>query len=130
MAKKLTSQSVKVVDPDDLKRAVGEILRQKESAAEYVGLAGQATKQAIERLNLDRKALGVIVALKKADDEKRQATLRSIIQYADAMGFFDQMDAFGDLSELMGEIAARKVETAKAGRKAATNDAAIAAMVN
>lgn len=63
------------VSASDLKRAVDEILRQKQNASEYNGLAGKATANAIERLSLDRKALSIVVGLKRLDDAKRQATL-------------------------------------------------------
>ena len=92
------------VDAAELRRSVEEILRQKDNASEYSGLAGKATQMAIEKHSLDRRALGIIVSLKRADEQKRQTTLRSIFEYADKMGFFDQIDAFDDLLDTMKGI--------------------------
>ena len=115
MAKKLKTE-VPGVAPNDLKRVVKDILRHKANASENSGLAGQATKQACEQYSLDKKALGLVVGLSKQNDvAKAQSTLRAIVDYADKLGMFDQVDFYDDLIPTMERI----IERAKNTRPAA-----------
>jgi hypothetical protein len=93
------------VNEGDLKKVIQEVLHQKELASEYNGRAGSYTKDAVERYGLDRRALAVSVALTKADEKKRAATVRACLDYWQKLGFFDQMDAFDDLVGTMEKIA-------------------------
>ncbi len=102
----------------DLKRVVKDINRHRENASENAGLAGQATKQAIEQYNLDRPALSAIVRLSRAEPSKQQSTLRGIIEYADKLGMFDSIDLFDDLTPTLEGIVARARESEGAGGKA------------
>lgn len=111
MAEKLTAADavkVKGVAAADIKRVVKDILRHKENASENAGLAGQATKSAVDQYSLDPKALGLIVGLaRKNDPAKAQSTLRAILDYADKYGLLDQMDAFDDFIGIVDRIATR-----------------------
>ncbi len=127
MAKTKTDAAAKPAAPkkgvaaSDLQRVVTDIIRHKANASENSGLAGQATKNACERYNLDKKALGLVTGLVKADDQgKAIGTLRGVIDYADKLGLFDQMDAFDDLIPTMEAIIdrVRGSETSAAGPKA------------
>jgi len=119
MAKKLKAgegSATAGVAPSDLKRVVADIIRHKNNASENSGLAGQATKQACDQYGLDKKALGLVVSLSKQNDVgKAQSTLRGVVDYADKLGLFDQMDAFDDLIPAMERI----IERAKNARPAA-----------
>lgn len=95
------------VSAADLKRVVGDINRHKEHASENAGLAGQATKQAVEQYALDRKALSLIVGLSKKEPAQAQSTLRAIVDYADKLDMFAAMDAFDDLIPAMKRIIER-----------------------
>lgn len=99
MANKMkpSSAAVRGIVADDLKRVVKDINKHREKSAENAGLAGQATKQAIELYNLDRAALGAVVRLTRTEPSKAQSTLRGIIEYADKLGMFDHIDMFDDL---------------------------------
>ncbi len=110
MAKKLKADEGKKqfgVSADDLKRVVADITKHKERASENNGLAGQSTKNAIDRYGLDRAALGVIMKLGRSEISKQQCTLRAIIDYADKMGMFDQIDAFDDMIPTLRQIVER-----------------------
>lgn len=108
MAKKMKAETaaatIRGVSAADLKRVVRDINKHRENASENAGLAGQATKQAIEQYNLDRPALTAVVRLSRAEPSKQQATLRGIIDYADKLGMFNQLDAFDDLIPAMERI--------------------------
>lgn len=105
----------------DLKRVIRDINRHRENASENAGLAGQATKQAIEQYNLDRPALTAVVRLSRAEQTKQQATLRGIIDYADKLGMFDAIDMFDDLIPTLERIVARAKESE--GKKGAADPA-------
>lgn len=92
---------------EDFQRVVKDIRHAKENASEYVGMAGQATKNAIDRYGLDRKALSFAVGLAKAEETKRMETLRCVLLYADHLGYFSQGDMFSDLIDAMKDIIKR-----------------------
>lgn len=111
------AQKARGVAASDLKRVVKDINRHRENASENAGLAGQATKQAIEQYNLDRPALSAVVRLTRAEPSKQQATLRGIIDYADKLGMFDSIDMFDDLiPTLEGIVKRAKDAEGKTGR--------------
>ena len=105
----------------DLKRVVRDINRHRENASENAGLAGQATKQAIEQYSLDRPALTAIVRLSRAEQTKQQSTLRGIVDYADKLGMFDAIDMFDDLIPTLERIVARARDSE--GKKSAADPA-------
>lgn len=110
MAEKLKADAAapKGIAEKDLKRVVKDIIRHKQNASENAGLAGKATSQAVEQYSLDPKALGIVVGLvKKNDLAKAMGTLRSIVDYADKAGLFDQIDAFDDVHEIFERISKR-----------------------
>lgn len=89
---------------DEVKKAVEEANRQKAHAAEYTGMAGQATKAFTERYGIHRKAFGFITGIAKLDDQKRQSVIRDAMILAERMGYFDQADAFDDLGATVREV--------------------------
>lgn len=82
---------------DEVKAAVAEASRQKAHAAEYAGLAGQATKTFTDRYGIHRKAFGWAVSLEKMEDQKRQSCIRDFMIVCERLGYFNQADAFDDL---------------------------------
>lgn len=107
MAKKLKPEETRGVSPGDLKRVINDINRHRENASENSGLAGQAVKQGVEQYSLDRPALMTIVRLSRAEAAKQQSTLRAIVEYAEKMGMFDQIDMFSDLIPTLKGIVQR-----------------------
>ncbi|WP_336801761.1 hypothetical protein [Kaistia sp. MMO-174] len=110
MAKKMKpadAATVRGVAASDLKRVVKDINRHKENASENSGLAGQATKQAIEQYGLDRKALTFVVGLSRNETAKQQGTLRGVLDYADKLGMFDWIDMFDDMIPTLERIVQR-----------------------
>ncbi len=110
---------------DEVKAAVAEVSRQKAHAAEYGGLAGQATKTFTERYGIHRKAFGFIAGLDKLDDQKRQSCLRDAMVLAERLGYFDQGDLLDDLG---GKVAAAVDDAAigNDGERAARTEAELA----
>lgn len=122
---------LQAIDHGDFRRAVQEIIRQKANAAEYVGLAGQATKQAVENLGLNRKALAFAISLQKADEPKRNDMLRSVILYSDILGFFspDQGEMFDSIIGALEAIVARAHNQPRPA-KSSQDEATDAALLN
>lgn len=107
MAEKLKASEAKTgLNKDALKRCVSDINRHKEKAAEYVGLAGKATSNAVETYNFDKKALTFCAQLMRKEPEQQLATLGAIITYAEALGMFSQMDMFNDAIGAMRAVIA------------------------
>lgn len=103
-----TATAKKGIAASDLQRVVQDIIRHKANASENSGLAGAATKNACERYNLDKKALGLVTGLVKAKDQgKATATLRGILEMSLKLGLFDQIDAFDDMRLIVEEIAVK-----------------------
>ena len=116
---------------DEVKEAVEEANRQKAHAAEYNGLAGQATKTFTERYGINHKAFSFITGIAKLDDQKRQSCIRDAMILADRLGYFDQADAFDDLGETVRDViedAAIGNDEERAARTEAELDESIPAM--
>ncbi len=88
----------------EVRLAVEEANRQKAHAAEYSGLAGQATKTFTERYGIHRKAFGWATSLEKMDDQKGQSCIRDFLVLADRLGYFRQSDMFDDLGSTVGDV--------------------------
>ena len=95
------------VSRDDFLSAMTRIREQKTHASEYSGAAGQITRNEIEMKGLNRKALALHLQLGKLDQPARVEVLRSLLQYEDYAGTFDQVDAFDDIGTLAGRIVNR-----------------------
>src|SRR5215210_3724982 len=95
------------VSRDDFLSAMIRIREQKTHASEYSGAAGQITRNEIELKGLNRKALALHLQLGKLDMPARVEVLRSLLQYEDYAGTFDQVDAFDDIGTLAGRIVSR-----------------------
>lgn len=110
MAKRVKAadtHTIKGIAPADLKKVLGEISRQKKLASEYAGNAGKATQNAVETHGLEKTALTFTRRLNDMETGKRGGVVRSVIEYFDKAGFFDQIDAFDDVIETMRSIVAR-----------------------
>ncbi len=115
MAEKLKAATVKVgLDRAALKRCIADINKHKEKAAEYVGLAGKATGNAVEVYNFDKKALTFCAQLMRKEPAQQMATLGAIITYAEALGMLDQFDMFNDAIGAIQSV----IEKATAGENA------------
>lgn len=129
MADKLKAETgTKKLDKAALKRCVADINKQKEKAAEYVGLAGKATSNAVETYNFDKKALTFCAQLMRKEPEQQLQTLGAIITYAEALGMFAQMDMFNDAIGAMREVIANAEGGKVAPAPGAKTVAALAAV--
>lgn len=129
MAKTLkpdTAASAEKISREDLKRVITEISRQKDLASEYAGNAGKATANAVEKFGLEKNALTFARRLSQMEDAKRQSVLRALIDYAQKLGFFDQLDAFDDLVDTLQTI----VDGAGADKGERKADPVIGALIN
>jgi len=106
--------NVKSFNTADFVRDIAEVVRQKASAAEYGGMAGQATKQCADRSGLHRKAIGLCAALAAMDPAKRTSLVTDLMVGLEAMGFLDEGDFFS--------TPRKSVEAAIAARSGASGD--------
>lgn len=113
MAKKLKTPTAEArgISAEELRRVVKEHKRQADNASEYAGNAGQVIKTAVDKHNLNIKALRAAITASKMEETKRQDYLRSFIDYAYKLGFFDSIDAFDDVltdfETIIAEVRAR-----------------------
>lgn len=87
------------LDHAEFKRVLLEADRQSGLASEYAGSAGKVLRDAIDRMSLNRKGVQITRSLNKLDDAKRHETIRCTLEYWEAAGFFDQTDAFSDITD-------------------------------
>lgn len=113
MAKKLKTPTAEArgISAEELRRVVKEHKRQGDLSSEYAGHAGQVIKTAVDKHNLNLKALRAAITASKMEETKRQDYLRSFIDYAYKLGFFDSIDAFDDVlndfETIIAEVRAR-----------------------
>lgn len=105
------------VEKSDLVSLVTKIEAAKKKASEFNGTAGQLTSNATEHKNVNKKALGLMLQLRKKEDADCQAILRNIIDYAHKLSMFDNVDAFDDLIDRMEEIVAEVRARAHNGKE-------------
>lgn len=97
MAKEIKDKRSETGIPaQDLQRVIKEAIRQKQQASEYSGLHGRVVSSAVERYGIEKNAFTAIRRASEMEDTKRQAFVRSFIDYAHKMGFFDQLDLLDD----------------------------------
>ena len=92
MAKKVSmkdEQASTGVSPENLKKAVAEISRQKQLASEYAGNAGKATQQAVEQHGLEKTSLTFARRLSDMEASKRDAVVQASLDYWEKLGFLD-----------------------------------------
>src|SRR5690349_13683565 len=82
------------VSGEDLQRGVAEIVRLKTLTSEYSGNVTKQKKLLKQRHNINPQAFDLCVRLNGLDVSKRQSFLRDLIYYANALGFFSQIDMF------------------------------------
>ncbi|KAB2666766.1 hypothetical protein F9K91_02170 [Brucella tritici] len=92
------------ITSDELRRVVNQFMSETAEASEHNGAAGSIVKNALDRHGMDRKAFRFILGLAKMETTKRQATLRGVIELADKMGYFDDVDMFDDVISTMANI--------------------------
>lgn len=119
--------AAKGFDADTFKGVIKAINREKEKASEHVGRAGQATKDAIERHNYNRKGLTFIAGLAKKETAEQAEVMSAILVYGHAMGMFDSTDMFDPALTVMKKIM-EDVEAGRSGRP--TPDSAVSQMVS
>ncbi|MEY4951808.1 MAG: hypothetical protein RL299_232, partial [Pseudomonadota bacterium] len=94
MSEKVAKKSA--LNVQALKSAVRDINKHKEASSEASGRAGQATKNACETYNFNKKALGLVAGLAKKEPAQQLEVLGAVVSYAAALGMFDGSDMFND----------------------------------
>lgn len=95
-----------------LDKLVKDVDSAKTRASEQNGVAGQIVKVAVEEQGVSKKAFAMMMSLRKKDESERQAIVRAFLDYGHKQGFFDSVDAFDDVLDVMkriiSEVEARK----------------------
>lgn len=91
---------------EDLRRVLAEATRQKRNASEYSGLHGKVVANAVEQYGIEKTAFTFTRRLSEMEEGKRQAIIRSLLDYGHKAGFFDQLDLFDETVVLLETIAA------------------------
>jgi hypothetical protein len=106
-----------------LKAAVKDINRHKETASEAAGRAGNATKNACETYNFNKKALTLVAGLAKKEPAQQLEVLGAVVSYAAGMGMFDGSDMFNDHIKAMQDV----IDAATKGKPAGSAGASMVA---
>jgi hypothetical protein len=95
-----------------LDKLVKDVDSAKTRASEQNGVAGQIIKVAVEEQGVSKKAFAMMMGLRKKDESERQAIIRAFLDYSHKQAFFDSVDAFDDVLDVMkriiSEVEARK----------------------
>lgn len=111
----------------EIKRRIADVNKQKEKAAEYVGLAGKATKDVCDSQNVNKAAFTFVATCHRK--ESAEAIDRVLTSFALALGtgLLDQMDLFDDrLAFIKEELDKRTADDAP--RAAAPGAAMVAGL--
>lgn len=114
------------LDHAEFRRVLEEADRQSGLASEYAGSAGKVIRDAIDRMSLNRKAVQITRSLNKLDPAKRNEAVRCAIEYFEAAGFFDQTDAFSDITDQLTAL----VDRLKSRIPNRETDGTVAAILN
>lgn len=101
-----TTNGIKELTPATLKNELQAMISAKKEASEKGGTVGKLTSQLCEKYGLMPQAVTGTRKMLEMQDDKRQAIMRQQIQLWNIMGWFDQIDAFDDLTELFTQVTA------------------------
>lgn len=118
------------ITSDELRRVVNNYMSETAEASEHNGAAGSIVKTALDRHGIDRKAFRFILGLAKAETTKRQATLRGVVELAEKMGYFEDVDMFDDVISTMANIVEGKRPASETTSKKAPKSTLTLASVN
>lgn len=112
----------------EIQRRIKDVNERKEKAAEYNGLAGQATKDVCEANNVNKAAFTFVAACHRKEQAEAQDRILTLFALALGIGLLDQMDLFDDrLAYIRAELEARTAENAP---RAAAPGAAMVAQLS
>lgn len=112
----------------EVKRRIKDVNERKEKAAEYNGLAGQATKDACEANNINKAAFTFVAACHRKEPYEALDRVLTLFALAMGTGLLDQMDLFDDrLAYIKAELDKRTAENAP---RAAAPGAAMVAQLS
>lgn len=112
----------------EVKRRIKDVNERKEKAAEYNGLAGQATKDACEANNINKAAFTFVAACHRKEPSEALDRVLTLFALAMGTGLLDQMDLFDDrLAYIKAELDKRTAENAP---RAAAPGAAMVAQLS
>lgn len=118
------------ISSEELRRVVNNFMSETAEASEHNGAAGSIVKNALDRHGIDRKAFRFILGLAKAEATKRQATIRGVIELAEKMGYFEDVDMFDDIISTMSNIVEGKRPSEASASKKPARSAPTLATVN
>lgn len=75
---------------------IKDVNRQKEKAAEYVGLAGKATKDVCDSQNVNKAAFTFVATCHRKEAAEAQDRILTLFALAIGTGLLDQMDLFDE----------------------------------
>ncbi len=92
---------------------IKDVNRQKEKAAEYVGLAGKATKDVCDSQNVNKAAFTFVATCHRKEAAEAQDRILTLFALAIGTGLLDQMDLFDErLKYIREELDKRTAEDA------------------
>jgi hypothetical protein len=101
MAKKLPKEDPQELTAAELKKILDQAVEEASKASEHTSEHGNIIRQLIDRFDLDRTAVTFTRRVHRQGTERQLATVRSTIKLWLLAGFFDQVDAFEDIAELL-----------------------------
>lgn len=97
----------------EVKRRIADVNKQKEKAAEYVGIAGKATKDVCDSQNINKNAFTFIAGCHRKESAEAIDRVLTVFALAIGTGLLDQMDLFDDrLAYIRDELDKRTADDA------------------
>ena len=80
----------------EVKRRIADVNKSKEKAAEYVGMAGKATKDVCDANNVNKAAFTFVATCHRKESAEAIDRVLTLFALALGTGLLDQMDLFDD----------------------------------
>lgn len=98
----------------EVRRRIKDVNERKEKAAEYVGMAGKATKDVCDSQNVNKAAFTFVATCHRKEAAEAMDRVLTLFALALGTGLLDQMDLFDDrLSFIKYELDKRTAADAK-----------------
>jgi hypothetical protein len=95
----------------EVKRRIADVNKHKEKAAEYVGMAGKATKDVCDANNVNKAAFTFVATCHRKEPTEAIDRVLTLFAVALGTGLLDQMDMFDDrLAFIKAELDKRATE--------------------
>lgn len=95
----------------EVKRRIADVNKHKEKAAEYVGMAGKATKDVCDANNVNKAAFTFVATCHRKEPTEAIDRVLTLFAIALGTGLLDQMDMFDDrLAFIKDELEKRQTK--------------------